>query len=121
MECPRCHGRLEETQIAQAGEGAYRGIYLGAHRCPRCRVIVMSADTHERRNGARGLAQTMLARASSPIAQTCVCLASLTRVTLSWHDAWLEIEECPRCGTLVFDDGELDRVRALLVQSSRLA
>jgi hypothetical protein len=63
----------------------------------------------------------MLARACEPVSHTCSsCVGSLVRLTLSWGEEWLEVEECPGCGLLVFDDGEIDRVRALIAASARL-
>jgi len=49
-----------------------------------------------------------------PTRSACpACLATLNEVTLSWGSAWVVLEECPRCGMLALDEGEVEALALL--------
>ena len=67
----------------------------------------------------RRLGQSMLLRERKRLSQGCPgCMSNLERLTLSWDAGWVEIEECPRCGNLVVDPGELHKLVRLEAQAS---
>lgn len=112
MNCPRCEGPLSDVRITSGG-GAYREAMRLAHTCTRCKLFVLDPDDVAARAGdlPRRLSQSMLLREKKPVRDGCPgCRASLERLTLSWDAGWVEIEECPRCGKLVVDPGELRRL-----------
>ena len=45
------------------------------------------------------------------------CPGELEHLTLGWEAVWVEIEECPRCGAVVMDDGEGALLDSLLDRS----
>lgn len=125
MHCPRCRGALVTAQIASVGggEGAYRGSFVEVTRCPRCMLTLMNVQALPKRASGElePLARSVITRNAKRLGEACgACMANLERLTLSWGETWAEVEECPRCGMISFDDGELDRVRALLGRAAEL-
>jgi Zn-finger nucleic acid-binding protein len=119
MECPRCRRPLSELRIA-AGGGAYREAMRIAHACKPCGVTVLDPQDVAARAGdlAQRLSRSMLVRERRRLREACpACLANLERLTLTWDSAFVEVEECPRCGRLVLDGGELQRMTQLAAQS----
>lgn len=120
MECPRCERPLSDIRITSGG-GAYRGAFRLAHRCDACLLMVLDPQDVEARAGdlPKRLGQSVLLRERKRVTDGCPgCMANLEKLTLSWDSGWVEIEECPRCGNLVVDPGELRRLVALEAQAS---
>jgi hypothetical protein len=117
--CPRCGGELQAHRAKS--EGGYRGgVMFDYRRCDRCRLSVLETDTiakrYDRSDGR--LSGTMLERERRGCDDTCPdCLGELLRLTLTWGTLWVELEECPECGTIVMDDGEGAVLDRLLVES----
>ena len=111
--CPRCHVAMDEIRVPSGGRGGgtYRDVYATAWGCPRCRARLLERSTSG--DLSRTLAGSMLVRATRRAASCDACLATMQRLTLSWAEEWVEIEECARCGRGVVDHGELERVRAM--------
>jgi hypothetical protein len=41
------------------------------------------------------------------------CMANLDKLTLSWGTQFVEVEQCPRCRTMLLDAGEFPKVFAI--------
>lgn len=114
LECPRCR-----RAIRQADEGAphYReAAPVRARQCSSCNVTVFDvAELAERfRRSAVRLSGSAADRGHVATRSGCPgCFATIEEVTLSWGDRWLVLEECPRCGMLVLDEGELEMLGAM--------
>jgi hypothetical protein len=81
---------------------------------------VLETDTiakrYDRSDGR--LSGTMLERERRSCDHACPdCLGGLLRLTLTWGTLWVELEECPDCGTVVMDDGEGAVLDRMLVES----
>lgn len=110
-------------QRLHAEGGAYRGAYVTVWSCGGCRLTGIDLEnvTRGREAGHARLSDTPLCRSAERRGEACgACLASLARLTLSWGARWIEIEECPRCGRLYLDPGELESVSALMAASAHV-
>lgn len=114
--CPRCGSGMTESRWASGG--AYRGgVTLVFLRCAACEISVISGETirarYDRDDAALGGDQLERDRRGSD--KTCPhCPGELEHLTLSWASAWVEVEQCPRCGAVVMDDGEGGQLDSLL-------
>ncbi len=114
LECPRCRRPIGEAEEA---ETHYRAAApVRARRCVSCNVTVLDVAelaqkfgrTIVRLSGSAADRGHLATRSGCP-----GCFATIEEVTLSWGTWWLVLEECPRCGMLVLDEGELEVLGAL--------
>ena len=114
--CPRCQTPLREIVVpGEGGEGMYRGMGVRAHHCERCRTGWVDVT----RFAPGKLAGTILDRESAPTREACPkCRASMVKVTLSWGDEWVQIEECAGCRLVAVQPGEYPRLRVLLAAAA---
>lgn len=122
MRCPRCERPMEQQRLHAEG-GAYRGAYVTVWSCAGCGLTGVNLESVIRDRGAghARLSHTPLCRSAERTSEACGgCLAPLARLTLSWGQRWVEIEECARCGRLYLDPGELASVSALLEDSAQM-
>ncbi|RLB53575.1 MAG: hypothetical protein DRJ42_11555 [Deltaproteobacteria bacterium] len=114
-ECPHCSGALNE-RVWNTGGGYRDGATKRYWRCDPCRLTVTAGEVLQARYGRKEahLGGSMLERDRRPSGLDCPhCPGELEHLTLAWDTTWVEIEECPRCGVVVMDDGEgtlLDRL-----------
>ncbi|MBX3273839.1 MAG: hypothetical protein KF729_26480 [Sandaracinaceae bacterium] len=111
--CPRCRVVMDEIRVLSSGKGGgtYRDVYATAWRCPRCGARLLERSTSG--DLSRTLAGSMLVRAAKRAGSCDACLATMQKLTLSWAEEWVEIEECARCGRVIVDHGELERIRGM--------
>lgn len=114
--CPRCEDPLQEIVVpGEGGEGLYRGMGMRAQRCARCGTGWVDVT----RFAPRPLAGTILERERSATREGCPkCRASMLRLTLSWGDEWVQIEECAGCRLVAVQPGEYPRLRVLLASAA---
>lgn len=114
MECPRCRGAIVETEV---GGGVYRDLpSVRSLRCAPCAVTFLDVAKLAQALGRPGLRLSGSAadRGHEPTRTGCPsCLASMQEVTLSWAGFWVVLEECPRCGMIVLDEGETEMIGRL--------
>ncbi len=114
-DCPRCSDLLERIAIrAQGGGGAYRelaGVEVTGYRCTRCGLGVVTgavvAELMKRLSVGGGMSE----RERKPTRTACPgCMGNVDAVLLSWSTTFVEIEQCPRCRTMLLDAGEFPKV-----------
>jgi Zn-finger nucleic acid-binding protein len=82
-------------------------------RCTACELSLLAGGAWRVAGTAKAtlLAGSRYARNSVACGDGCpACLVSLSAVTLDDGERWMVIEECPSCGLLVLDDGELAKL-----------
>ena len=113
MQCPRCKQRMTQIRVRGGREGgAYRDNLTMAWGCLRCGCRVLERTSTG--DVTKTLARSMLVRERAPTVSCTACLATMERLTLSWGEHWVQIEECPRCERVLLDSGELERIRTLV-------
>lgn len=110
MECPRCRGAIREVDQTGGG-GVYRETAVRALRCVPCSLTFLDVAALASRIGRPDmrLSGSAADRGHTPTRAGCpACLATMNEVTLSWGGAWVVLEECPRCGMIALDEGEVE-------------
>jgi hypothetical protein len=115
LQCPRCTHRLEVVPISVArGGGGYRELADFAatgHRCSACGLGVVSGPVVDELMRRLPVGGGMSERDRKPTRLGCpACMGSVDEVLLSWGSSFVEVEQCPRCRTMLLDAGELPRV-----------
>lgn len=107
--CPRCSRVLTQRTLPSSGP-AYRAAPVQALDCNACGVQFLDERALASRLGRAGrLSSTAAVREHKRARGLCpACGQNLTRLTLSWGDAWATIEECSACGLVACEDRELD-------------
>lgn len=113
--CPRCAHTLEAIPISvPRGAGGYRELADFAatgHRCSRCGLGVISGSVVDELMKRLPVGGGMSERDRKPTRLGCPhCMANVDEVLLSWGTSFVEVEQCPRCRTMLLDAGELPRV-----------
>lgn len=113
--CPRCTHALESIPISVSrGQGGYRELAdfsATGHRCPRCGLGVVSGPVVDELMKRVPVGGGMSERERKPTRLGCPhCMGTVDAVLLGWGRSFVEIEQCPRCRTMLLDAGELPRV-----------
>lgn len=96
------------------GTGGYRDVAghdESGFRCSGCGLGVVPGTVVDKLmesvdvGGGRSERDRTRTRTGCPI-----CLGNVDRLTLSWGTTFVEIEQCPRCRTMLLDAGELPKV-----------
>lgn len=98
----------------QRGGGSYRdlaGLEATGHRCARCGLGVVTGAVVDELMKRVTVGGGKSERHRKPTRTACPgCLGNVDAVLLSWGTAFVEIEQCPRCRTMLLDAGEFPRV-----------
>jgi len=94
------------------GGGAYRDHWSSAFGCKRCGVSLLEREEHG--DLSRSLSRSMLVRDRSKSHGCTACMSTMEKLTLTWDVTVVELEECGRCGRVLLDKGELERIRDML-------
>jgi Zn-finger nucleic acid-binding protein len=115
--CPRCRAAIREVDVS----GLYRDAAMRVSRCDACALTFLDVAELATRIGrpVLRLSGSAFDRGHVPTRSGCpACLATMNEVTLSWGGTWVVVEECPRCGLLALDEGEVDAMASLAGQGS---
>ena len=106
LQCPKCRGPISDLGDEQADRTSPVRA-LGCRPCARTFLEVAEVRRRLDRPGLR-LSGSSADRGHEPARSMCpVCLAGMVKVTLSWDGFWVVLEECPHCGMVALDEGEL--------------
>lgn len=114
LPCPRCRRALSPISLGLHASGGYRdlaGTDASGLQCPGCGLGVVPGAVVEKLMQSVAVGGGMSERDRTPTRTGCpACLSSVDRLTLSWGNTFVEIEQCPRCRTMLLDAGEFPRV-----------
>jgi hypothetical protein len=116
LSCPRCAQPLHPVSLGLVRSAGYReavGADTEGFACGRCGVgVVPGRVVNELMRGVDvGGRMTERERTTTRLGcPTPNCFANLDRVTLSWEQDFVEIEQCARCSTMLLDPGEFTKV-----------
>lgn len=102
MKCPRCPEGL--VPVGTQGQ---------AYACPRQHGVLLPREEVQRAFEPRDAATLLRARwgSATPTADCPACGAAMRRVRVLRPDA-RDLDACPACAAVWFDDGEAERLQA---------